>query len=207
MRVYRENSRVIIASGTRQLWIDPWGENSFRVRMTATPAMDGNDWALTEPVPQTDIRFESAEIDVTDPWYKGAEYAQYHQTATEYRVTNGALTVQITHEGWLRFLNSHGEVLTEEYWRNRDRINRYCVPLRVEARELKPIIGTSDFSLAARFEAYDGEMIFGMGQYQDGRLDKKGCSLEQSGERAVLHFLARVRLFVEQSRCRHGGFC
>lgn len=178
MRVYRENSRVIIASGTRQLWIDPWGENSFRVRMTATPAMDGNDWALTEPVPQTDISFESAEIDVTDPWYKGEEYAQYHQTATEYRVTNGALTVHITHEGWLRFLNSRGEVLTEEYWRNRDRINRYCVPLRVEARELKPIIGTSDFSLAARFEAYDGEMIFGMGQYQDGRLDKKGCSLE-----------------------------
>ena len=58
-------------------------------------------------------------------------------------------------------INQRGEVLTAEYWRNRDRINRYCVPLRVPARELKPIPGGTDFSLTARFEAYDDEMIFG----------------------------------------------
>ena len=74
--------------------------------------------------------------------------------------------------------NSKGELLTEEYWRNRDRIDRYSVPLRIEGRELKPIPGTTDYRLTARFEAFDDEMIFGMGQYQEGNLNKKGAVLE-----------------------------
>lgn len=178
MRIYHEGSRTIIAAGTSQVWIDPWGESSFRVRMTAQPQMDENDWALSERMPEITPEFSAKTLDATDPWYKSEEYAKYHQTAEEYYITNGKLTVHITHEGWLRFLNRRGEVLTEEYWRNRNRINRYCVPLRVDARELKPIQGSTDFSLAARFEAYDDEKIYGMGQYQDRHLDKKGCTLE-----------------------------
>lgn len=178
MKVFQQGSRTIITGGTKQVWIDPWGENSFRVRMTAQPQMDLNDWALTEKMPDITPNIRINTVDTTDPWYKGDEYAKYHQTADEYFITNGKLTVHITTEGWLRFLNQRGEVLTEEYWRNRDRINRYCVPLRVEARELKPIQGSTDFSLAARFEAYDDEKIYGMGQYQDRHLDKKGCTLE-----------------------------
>ncbi len=68
--------------------------------------------------------------------------------------------------------------MTEEYWRTRDRINRYCVPLRIAARELKPIQGGTDFELTARFEAFDDEKIFGMGQYQEKNLNKKGAVLE-----------------------------
>lgn len=178
MRVFQQGTRTVITAGTKQLWIDPWGADSFRVRMTAQPQMDGNDWALSEKLPDIMPEIRKNTVDTTDPWYKGEEYAKYHQSADEYYITNGKLTVHITTEGWLRFLNNRGEVLTEEYWRNRDRINRYCVPLRVEARELKPIQGTTDFSLAARFEAYDDEKIYGMGQYQDRHLDKKGCTLE-----------------------------
>ena len=69
-------------------------------------------------------------------------------------------------------------MLTEEYWRNRNRINRYCVPLRVEARELKCYQGSTDYELTARFEAFDDEKIFGMGQYQEKNLNKKGAVLE-----------------------------
>lgn len=87
---------------------------------------------------------------------------------------NGKITAQISTEGWLSFYNQRGELLTEEYWRNRNRINRYCVPIRVDARELKPIPGTTDYELTARFEAYDDEKIFGMGQYQEKHLDKRG---------------------------------
>ena len=178
MHIYEENHKLIIANGKSQVWVEPWGPNSLRVRMSGEPKMDENDWALTEtPQPVTPtISFET--IDVTDPWYKGEEYAGYHQTATQASLTNGKITAKVSHEGWISFYNQKGELLTEEYWRNRNRINRYCVPLRVDARELKPIQGTTDFELTARFEAFDDEKIFGMGQYQEKNLNKKGACLE-----------------------------
>ena len=178
MHIYQENNRIIIADGNSQVWIDPWGENSVRVRMTAVPVMDANDWALEEAPKEVTpvITFET--IDVTDPWYRGEEWSKYHQTGTQVTMVNGKITVKISHEGWLSFYNQKGELLTQEYWRNRDRINRYCVPLRVDARQLKPLYGGTDFELTARFEAFDDEMIFGMGQYQEKHMNKKGATLE-----------------------------
>ncbi len=178
MRIYQENNRLIIVENKSQVWIEPWGKNSLRVRMTAQPEMDCNDWALTEEVEVCQAEISYEEIDVTDPWYKSEEYAPYHQTAKEWTLKNGKITAKVSYEGWISYYNQKGELLTAEYWRNRNRINRYCVPLRVDARELKPIPGTNDFSLAARFEAFDDEKIFGMGQYQEKHLDKKGATLE-----------------------------
>jgi len=178
MRIYEENNRLILAENRTQVWIEPWGKNSLRVRMTAEPKMDENDWALTEPVEACKANITSAEIDVTDPWYQSEEYARYHQTAKEWQLTNGKITAKVSYEGWISFYNQRGELLTAEYWRNRNRINRYCVPLRVDARELKPIQGSTDYTLVARFEAFDDEKIFGMGQYQERNLDKKGATLE-----------------------------
>ena len=178
MRIYQDENRLVIAENKSQVWIEPWGKNSLRVRMTAQPEMDKNDWALTEEVEAYPAEISYEEIDVTDPWYRSEEYAHYHQKAKEWTLKNGKITAKISYEGWISYYNQNGELLTAEYWRNRNRINRYCVPLRVEARELKPIPGTNDFSLAARFEAYDDEKIFGMGQYQEKHLDKKGATLE-----------------------------
>ncbi|WMJ86281.1 glycoside hydrolase family 31 protein [Anaerocolumna sp. MB42-C2] len=178
MHLYKEENRLIIAEGKTQVWIEPWGENSFRVRMTAEAKMDENNWALTEEVPECKAEITFTEIDVTDPWYKSEEYARYHQTGTQAAITNGKITAKVNHEGWISFYNQKGELLTEEYWRNRNRINRYCVPLRIDARELKPIQGSSDYTLTARFEAFDDEKIFGMGQYQEKNLNKKGALLE-----------------------------
>lgn len=178
MRIYQEENRMIIAAGNSRVWIEPWGTDSVRVRMTAQPQMDENDWALTEkPAPVTPkITFET--VDVTDPWYRGKEWEKYHQQGVQAKLVNGKLTVKVSHEGWISFYNQKGELLTEEYWRNRNRLNRYCVPLRVDARELKPLQGGTDYELTARFEAFDGEKIFGMGQYQEKHLDKKGAVLE-----------------------------
>lgn len=178
MRIYQEENRMIIAAGNSRVWIEPWGTDSVRVRMTAQPQMDENDWALTEkPTPMTPkITFET--VDVTDPWYRGKEWEKYHQQGVQAKLVNGKLTVKVSHEGWISFYNQKGELLTEEYWRNRNRLNRYCVPLRVDARELKPLQGGTDYELTARFEAFDGEKIFGMGQYQEKHLDKKGAVLE-----------------------------
>lgn len=178
MHIYQENNRLIIADGKYQTWIEPWGANSLRVRMTGQPVMDANDWALTEKMEDVPAEISFETIDVTDPWYRGDEWAKYHQTGTQAKLVNGKITAKVSHEGWISFYNQKGELLTEEYWRNRNRINRYCVPLRIDARELKPVQGSSDYELTARFEAYDDEKIFGMGQYQEKNLNKKGAILE-----------------------------
>ena len=115
---------------------------------------------------------------VTDPWYMSDEYSRYHQKGVNHTITNGKITAKVSFEGCISFFNQNGELLTEEYWRNRNRINRYCVPLRVEARELKCYQGSTDYELTARFEAFDDEKIFGMGQYQEKNLNKKGAVLE-----------------------------
>ena len=178
MRIETTRNRLIIRDGASQLWIDPWGTDGVRVRMTMEPEMDPRDWALSEPVEDVTPVITCEEIDYTDPWYKAEEYAHHHCTAKVYTFTNGKLTVKVGPEGWLSFYNQKGELLTEEYWRNRNRIHRYSTSLRIPARELKPIPGTTDYALSARFEAFEDEMIFGMGQYQDKQLNKKGAILE-----------------------------
>lgn len=178
MKVLREENRLVIVSGMSRVFIEPWGRNSFRVRMTCEAEMDDNNWALTEEPEVCEPVITKEEIDITDPWYKEEEWKKYHMTGCEYTMVNGKITVKINHEGWLSFYNQKGELLTEEYWRNRDRINRYAVPLRVSAREMKPVLGTQDYELTARFEAFDNERIYGMGQYQEKNLNKKGAVLE-----------------------------
>jgi len=178
MAIFAENNRLVIQNGNSQVWIEPWGEDSLRVRMTAAPQMDGNDWALCEPVRPCTATFREETVDTTDPWYRGEEFAHYHQTGVNHYITNGKITAKVDYEGKISFFNQRGELLTEEYWRNRNRINRYCVPLRVDARELKCRQGGTDYELYARFEAFDDEKIFGMGQYQEKHLDKKGAVLE-----------------------------
>lgn len=176
--IYSENNRLIIKKGNSQVWIEPWGENSLRVRMTASPEMDKHDWALCEPVEECAAQFRTETVDTTDPWYKSEEFAHYHQTGVNHYITNGKITAKVDFEGRISYYNQKNELLTEEYWRNRNRINRYCVPLRVDARELKCRQGGTDYELTARFEAYDDEKIYGMGQYQDRHLNKKGAVLE-----------------------------
>ncbi|MBO5377959.1 MAG: glycoside hydrolase family 31 protein [Ruminiclostridium sp.] len=176
--IYSENNRLIIRNGNSQVWIEPWGENSLRVRMTASPEMDKHDWALCEPVEECVAQFRTETVDTTDPWYKSEEFAHYHQTGVNHYITNGKITAKVDFEGRISYYNQKNELLTEEYWRNRNRINRYCVPLRVDARELKCRQGGTDYELTARFEAYDDEKIYGMGQYQDRHLNKKGAVLE-----------------------------
>ncbi|MCQ2521725.1 MAG: family 31 glucosidase [Lachnospiraceae bacterium] len=178
MRIYQEENKIIIAEGKTAVWIEPWGEDTARIRMTATPEMDGHEWALTEVPKKVVPVITSEEVDVTDPWYQTEEWKKYHQKGTNWQMVIGKLTVKVSHEGWLSFYNQKGELLTEEYWRNRNRLNRYCVSLRLDARELKPVPGSTDFALTARFEAFDDEKIYGMGQYQDRQLNKKGATLE-----------------------------
>lgn len=178
MSVLFQNNKLIIKNGNSQVWIEPWGESSLRVRMTAEPVMDGNDWALSEEIKPTEAEYRQETVDTTDPWYKSEDYKHYHQTGVNHYLKNGKITAKVDYEGVISFYNQKGALLTQEYWRNRNRINRYCVPLRIDARELKCHVGSTDYELFARFEAFEDEKIFGMGQYQEKSLDKKGAFLE-----------------------------
>jgi alpha-D-xyloside xylohydrolase len=194
MKYEVEDNRLVAYDGEVTIWVEPWGENSLRVRMTKDAHMDPNDWALTEPVTPGKANIKIDEVDVLEPWYRNAPEGHSRRFPTA-EITNGKITAKFNIEGWLSFVKEDGEILTEEYWRTRDRVDRYAVPIRIIARDLKPITGTSDYKLTARFEAYEGEKIYGMGQYQEGNLDKKGAILElaQRNSQASVPFLVSNR--------------
>jgi alpha-D-xyloside xylohydrolase len=156
----QENNRLIRRQGTETLWIESWGAG-LRVRVTRLSEMPDSEWALPAGELPPDTGKTIINID-----------------EKEASISNCDVTAKINREGWISFYNGKGELLIEEYYRNRNDLSRYCVPFGISARELKPVTGRSDYQLTARFEAKDGEHIWGMGQYQDGLLDKKGASLE-----------------------------
>ncbi len=191
--VYRNKDNVLIAQeGNTTIYIQPWGRNALRVQMTKEQQLDRNDWALSEPAsgtelsPGTELPLRTTmpsiliqKVSFSQPWFKhypdGDKKIEQAYIAS---ITNGKITASFNHEGWLSFTDEKGKVLLTEFWRNRSRIDRYCIPLNLSARELKPIKGTSDWELTARFEAFEDEKIFGLGQYQDEFLNKKGLVLD-----------------------------
>ncbi|MBE6088309.1 MAG: glycoside hydrolase family 31 protein [Clostridium beijerinckii] len=140
-----------------RLVIMPWGPNSLRIKSTKEPDMPMEDWALIEPKPS------NAKISIE-------EYSA--------KIVNGKITAVINQIGKLEFYNQKGELLLEEYVRNRkDMYSSTCSSLEVEGREFKPIIG-GDYHLSMRFVSNPDEKIYGMGQYQQPFLDVKGADLE-----------------------------
>ena len=138
--------------------VEPWGENSLRVRASKMPEMPQELWALEGNPKKTDsvvtINDYSAEI------------------------VNGKIKAVINNIGKLFFYNQKGELLLEEYVRNReDMFAKTTSSLEVEGREFKPIIG-GDYQLTMRFESNPDEKLYGMGQYQQHEMDMKGCLLE-----------------------------
>lgn len=155
---FKKGNRLCFRYDAEQLWIEPWGANAFRVRATKASQMPTEDWALLKPA------MTSPEISIKD----------YEAT-----IINGKIKAVITKLGKLIVYNSKGELLLEEYARNRrDVLDPKCSAIEVEAREFKPIPG-GDYHLTMRFESISNkEKIYGMGQYQQDSLDLKGHDLE-----------------------------
>ena len=141
-----------------RLIIEPWGENSLRVRATKEPEMPQELWALVGNPEKTDTKVE------------------IHPYSAE--ITNGKIRAEVNNIGKITFYNAEGKLLLEEYWRNRqDMFAKTTSSLEVEGREFKPIIG-GDYQLTMRFESNPDEKIYGMGQYQQKFLNLKGAELE-----------------------------
>lgn len=149
--------RLMRRQDNEMVWIEPWGKNSLRVRATCTLEMDKENWALL-PLEEE----QKAEIHIDG------------QAAS---ITNGKITAIYSEGGALKFVNQKGEKLLEEQWYTREKGFTQQSSLEIRARDFVPITG-GDFKLYMRFEPNPDEKIYGMGQYQDGCLDKKGCQLE-----------------------------
>ena len=138
--------------------VEPWGENSLRVRASKMPEMPQELWALEGNPKKTDSK------------------VTIHEYSAE--ITNGKIRAVINNIGKLFFYNQKGELLLEEYVRNReDMFADTTSSLEVEAREFKPIIG-GDYELTMRFVSNPKEKLYGMGQYQQDFLNIKGAELE-----------------------------
>lgn len=143
-----ENSRLIREYDHEKVWIEPWGENSLRVRASYAAITD-DDWAL---LPATHT---TAEIEI------GKDHAT---------ITNGKIKAVIARSGQMTFYNQKGEVLLRE--------SEHTYQLKYGGRELTAHPGGSDFHLTLRLESDPNEKLYGMGQYQQSFLNLKGCQLE-----------------------------
>lgn len=172
-----EGMRLIREYRNEILWIEPWGADSLRVRGTKRAAMVQQDWAL---LPRSGG--DTAEISVSDDG----------MTA---EIRNGKIAARISANGKISYYNSKGRLLLEEFVRSRDNLKEFVSALCINPREYPYVPGTNDFGLTVRFEAYDGEKLFGMGQYQHPYLDLKGCTLElaQRNSQASVPFLLSNR--------------
>ena len=166
----RNGNALCYRYGAERMRIEPWGKNALRVRAWKQAEPDPQDWAL---LPQ----------DGCDPVIEVREDGG--------SIVNGNIRAELNLIGKLAFYNQRGEVLLEEYLRDRrDMFGSTCSSLNVEAREFKPIIG-GDYRLTARFISNPKEKLYGMGQYQQAFLDLKGADLElaQRNSQASVPFL------------------
>ena len=151
----QNNQQLIWRNHGETLVVEPWGNDSIRVRAALMREVKDERFALLEPAPCPD-----AEIRIEN-----------ERTAF---VRSGKITARVEVCGWkerakITFLNQKNEVLLQET----DGENA----LILQARKFEPIPGGS-YSLTATFAGQDGERIYGMGQYQEEYLDWKGCTLE-----------------------------
>ena len=153
--------------------IEPWGKNALRVRATYNTCINDNNWALTEPVEET----ESCVTTYTDP-NAAAPNGFYEPKNDSYtQITNGNISARIDLRGVITFVNQDGKVLLKENWRRLK--DNPSMSLNYFGREFKSVDG-DNYRIVFRFLANDEEKIFGMGQYQQKYLDQKGNMLELS---------------------------
>ncbi len=148
-------NRLVREYDREKLWIEPWGENGLRVRATKNFKMEEENWALLESESNAQITIDG-------------------QNAL---VINGKITAQVLDNGKILFYRDGKTLLLEEYLRTEAAYGGFNSLLKVDARELRPILG-GDYQLAMRFESNRKEKLFGMGQYQQDILNLKGSTLE-----------------------------
>jgi len=172
----RDGNALVWKMGGETLRVEPWGRDSLRVRSTVGPR-------LRDDLPGALLPAEQLTPDIGIG--EGQAVIRNGKIAAELSL-EGKMVSTLMPEASLRFLNTEtGEELLAE------------APLHFVwpgARYFRPRDGDL-WHLEARFKAYDGERIYGLGQHQHGRLDQKGCVIEllQQNTEVVIPFLLSNR--------------
>ncbi|MEV7740156.1 family 31 glucosidase, partial [Streptomyces sp. NPDC088921] len=148
---FRERDGALEWSGRQEtVRIEPWGPDAVRVRARlGGPVLEGLPGALLDERPPA-----VGSVKISD---------------AQALLTVGALTVEVSAEGLVRFLRTddRSELLAEErahFWWPGPR--------------LYTAVGGGHHRLEQRFAAYEDERLYGLGQHQHGRLDQKGLVLD-----------------------------
>lgn len=134
------------------LMLTPWGEDSLRVRARMMGEITDDRFALMDPAPQEPV------IEI------GADSAS---------IRVGRLTAVVDTDEWHHYARI-------SYYGPKGLLTRETAPanaLALKARKFEPMLG-GDYKLSVTFDAFEDEHLYGMGQYQEERLDWKGCTLE-----------------------------
>ncbi len=153
------DKKLLRCYDSEKVLIEPWGENSLRVRATYGPDIQGEDWAL---LPQEACK---AEMRISDDGLTAF-------------IANGKIKAEYSVGGKLTFSNDKGEILLQEYYRKIFDGSDLCSLLNIPPREFMSIPGGDFYTLTLRFESDPDERIYGMGQYQQPYMNMKNCTLE-----------------------------
>ena len=147
--IFRENGETVL--------VEPWGEDSIRVRSCMLGEIQDRNAALLTP------EGEAAEVKI-----------RIEEDGTEAELQNGKIKAILKVQAWgkklqITFLNQKDEILLQEIADGG--------ALTLNARQYKPLPGGT-YRLKASFVSDPDEKIYGMGQYQQERMNLKGCNLE-----------------------------
>jgi alpha-D-xyloside xylohydrolase len=144
----REGNVLAWKKNNETVWIQPWGRDSLRVRITRGPRI------LELPGGLLEVADSEPEIRIEE---------------NEAIIRNGKIKADVSKDGHLSFINnSTGNVLLEEV---------PAIFTEPSAREFKSL-HSDLYKVEARFSAYKDEHIYGLGQHAHGFLDQKGCVIE-----------------------------
>ena len=171
MEFIAEKNALVCRRGGETLRIEGWGKNSLRVRAVMYDGWTGNDWALTEKPEEA-----ACEIKFGDEPFPGGDGSVARSQCAE--ITNGRIRATVNFAGVISFFRD-GKLILREYYRSYGgTISRGSRCLKIVNREWKGNIGGSEYTLKVKFDANEGEKIYGMGQYQQPYLNLKGNMIE-----------------------------
>ena len=150
----KQGNALIFRQDGETVRVEPWQKDSLRVRGTLLSEIEEGSIALLDPEPV------EAEIELVD-----------ELKAT---IKNGKIQAVLEVQPWgqklrITFLNQKGEVLLSEI------ANGGALCLR--AHDYRALKGGA-YQLKVSFDSNPDEKIYGMGQYQQERMNLKGCNLE-----------------------------
>ena len=184
MQFIQEGSALLARRGGETLRIEPWGPDSLRVRAWMYDSRSDADWALTE-MPEA----AEAKIAIGEAVIRAGDGTSENVPCAE--IANGRIRATVNHAGVMTFYRDGKRILREYYRSYGGTLVQTSRCLKIVNREWKGLIGGSEYRLTVRFDANEGEKIYGMGQYQQPYLNLKGNVLElaQRNSQVTVPFL------------------